>query len=89
MHAHKKIFFQNYLDEEEIRMEEPRDDDYDDEDYAISNDDDDDGWNLLKIEYGAKNVTFNNVPTVHYYESPSEDETPPAPPPSPNFDNYF
>ena len=33
-------------------MEEPRDDDYDDEDYAISNDDDDDGWNLLKIQYG-------------------------------------
>ena len=84
-----KDIFSNYLDEEEIRMEEPRDDDYDDEDYAISNDDDDDGWNLLKIQYGIKNVTINNVPTVHYYESLSEDETPPAPPPSPNFDNYF
>ena len=81
-----KDIFSNYLDEEEIRMEEPGDNDLN---YAISNDDDDDGWNLLKIQYGIKNVTINNVPTVHYYESLSEDETPPAPPPSPNFDNYF
>ena len=45
-------------------MEEPRDDDYDDEDYAISNDDDDDGWNLLKIQYGTKNVTINQHRTA-------------------------
>ena len=61
-----------------------------DNDKNYQNDcDDDEGWNLLKIQYGIKRVTINKVPTVYYYESDSEDETPPAPPPSPNFDIYF
>ena len=106
-----KEIFSNYLDDEDIRMEELGDDDLNyaisienndnekedtegnfvnDDDKNYQNDcDDDEEWNLLKIQYGMKRVTINKVPTVYYYESDSEDETPPAPPPSPNFDNYF
>ena len=53
------------------------------------NDSDDEGWNLLINQDGIKHVSIDKVPTIFYCRSYSEDETPPAPPPSPNFDTYF